>query len=147
MSKQEILSMLNHALDLEHAAHIQYLSHAEIVEGEGAESIIARLKEIAGDELKHQEKFRALIGALGGVPSMGTAPTHAAKSLQEILEQNLKDEKEAVDTYRKIVQKLKTEKIEYYDFLLEHEIRHILMEEQEHITELELLLKKSGSSY
>ena len=147
MSKQEILSMLNHALDLEHAAHIQYLSHAEIVEGEGAESIIARLKEIAGDELKHQEKFRALIGALGGVPSMGIAPTHAAKSLQEILEQNLKDEKEAVDTYRKIVQKLKTEKIEYYDFLLEHEIRHILMEEQEHITELELLLKKSGSSY
>jgi bacterioferritin (cytochrome b1) len=134
-------------LDLEHAAHIQYLSHAEIVEGEGAESIIARLKEIAGDELKHQEKFRALIGALGGVPSMGIAPTHAAKSLQEILEQNLKDEKEAVDTYRKIVQKLKTEKIEYYDFLLEHEIRHILMEEQEHITELELLLKKSGSSY
>ena len=136
MSKQEILEMLNHALDLEHAAHIQYLSHAEVVDGENAEPIIARLKEIAGNEKAHQEKFRTLIGALGGVPSMGMAPTYPANSIKEILELNLKSEKEAVDTYRKIMQKLKTEKIGYYDYLLEHEIRHILMEEQEHITEL-----------
>jgi bacterioferritin len=147
MAKEELLTMLNHALDLEHAAHIQYLSHAEIVDGDGAEAIIARLKEIAGDELEHQKKFRALIGALGGVPSMGMAPTKKAMTVKEILEQNLKDEKEAVDTYRKILEKVKTEKVKYYDFLLEHDIRHILMEEQEHITELEMLLGKSGSSY
>ncbi len=147
MSKQEILDMLNHALDLEHAAHIQYLSHAEVVEGENAEPIIARLKEIAEDEKAHQEKFRTLIGALGGVPSMGMAPTYPATTLKEILELNLKAEKEAVDTYRMIIEKLRTEKIQYYDFLLEHDIRHILMEEQEHITELELLMKMQGSSY
>ena len=147
MSKEEIVKMLNHALDLEHAAHIQYLSHAEIVDGQDAEPIVARLKEIADDERKHQEKFRTLIGALGGVPSMGIAETHSANTIKEILEQNLKDEKEAVNTYRAIIEKLKKEKIEYYDYLLEHEIRHILMEEQEHITELEVLLKKSGESY
>lgn len=78
---------------------------------------------------------------------MGMAPTYPANSIKEILELNLKSEKEAVDTYRKIMQKLKTEKIGYYDYLLEHEIRHILMEEQEHITELELLLKTQGNSY
>ncbi len=147
MSKEELISMLNHALDLEHSAHIQYLSHAECVDGVSAEAIIARLKEIAGDELEHQKKFRTLIGALGGVPSMGMAPTKKAMTLQEILEENLKDEKEAVDTYRRILEKIKTEKVQYYDFLLEHDMRHILMEEQEHITELEMLLSKSGSSY
>jgi len=147
MSKEYVLRLLNHALELEHAAYIQYLSHAEIVEGENAEPIIERLKEIAGDEKNHQEKFRALIGALGGVPSTGIAPTHTAKTTKGILEQNLKDEKEAVDTYRGIIQKLKTEKIRYYDHLLEHDVRHILMEEQEHITELELLLAIQGSSY
>ncbi len=147
MSKQEILNLLNHALELEHAANIQYLSHAECVDGEGAESIIARLKEIAGDEKDHAEKFRTLIGALGGVPSMGIAPTYAATTVKEILEVNLKGEKEAVDTYKKIIEKLRTEKIPYYDYLLEHEIRHVLMEEQEHITEIELLLKQSGNSY
>jgi len=43
---------------------------------------------------------------------------------------------------------LKKEKSKgYYDHLLEHDIRHILMEEQEHITELELLLGIQGKSY
>jgi len=148
MSKEAILKMLNHALELEHAAFIQYLSHAEIVDGENAELIINRLKEIAEDEKKHQEQFRKLIGILGGVPSMNIAETHSAKTLKEILEQNLKDEKLAVDTYRKILEELKKEKGQgYYDYILEHEIRHILMDEQEHITELELLLGTSGSSY
>ena len=109
MGKEEIIGLLNKALELEHSAHIQYLSHAEIVEGENAEPIIARLKEIAGDELKHQEKFRTLIGALGGVPSMNVAPTAQAKTITEILEQNLKDEKMAVDVYRKIMEKLTKE--------------------------------------
>lgn len=148
MSKETILKMLNHALELEHAAYIQYLSHAEIVDGENAEPIIARLKEIAEDEKKHQEVFRKLIGILGGTPSMNIAETHSAKTIKEILEQNLKDEKLAVDTYRKILEELKKEKGQgYYDHLLEHEVRHVLMEEQEHISELELLLGISGSSY
>ena len=148
MTKERILQLLNHALELEHAAFVQYLSHAEVVDGINAEPIIARLKEIAGDEKNHQDKFRTLIGLLGGVPSMNISETHPAKSIKEILEQNLKDEKEAVDTYRKILEDLKKEKGQgYYDFLLEHEVRHILMEEQEHITELELLLGIQGSSY
>ncbi|MEM3463102.1 MAG: hypothetical protein QXJ15_05500, partial [Candidatus Bathyarchaeia archaeon] len=74
--------------------------------------------------------------------------THPAKSLDEILRVNLKDEKVAVDTYRKILEELSKDRGRgYYDFLLEHEVRHILMEEQEHITELELLLGIQGSSY
>src|SRR5512136_124663 len=148
MTKTKIIELLNHGLELEHAANIQYLSHAEIVDGVNAEPIIARLKEIANDEKGHQEKFRTLIGNLGGIPSMDFAPRHPAQTIQQILEVNLKDEKTAVDTYRKILEELKKEKGQgYYDHLLEHEIRHILMEEQEHITELELLLGTQGASY
>lgn len=147
MSKDKIIQLLNHALGLEHGAFVQYLSHAEVVDGINAEPIIAKLKEIANDEKGHQEKFRELIGLLGGVPMMGIAETHPAKSIKQILEQNLRDEKVAVDTYRKILEELKKEKIRYYDYLLEHEVRHVLMEEQQHITELELLLAIQGSSY
>jgi bacterioferritin (cytochrome b1) len=148
MSKEKIIELINHGLELEHAAFVQYLSHAEIVDGIDAEPIIARLKEIANDEKGHQEKFRTLIGDLGGIPSMDFTPRHLAKTIKQILEINLKDEKTAVDTYRKILQELKKEKEQgYYDHLLEHEIRHILMEEQEHITELELLLGTQGKSY
>lgn len=147
MAKEKILQLLNQALELEHAAFVQYLSHAEIVDGIHAEPVIARLKEIANDEKGHQDKFRELIGLLGGVPSMKIAPTHSARSIKEILEQNLKDEKTAVDTYRKILEALKKESKGYYDHILEHEVRHILMEEQQHITEIELLLAIQGKSY
>ena len=148
MTKQNILELLNHALELEHAAYAQYLSHAEIVDGINAEPIIAKLKEIANDEKGHQDKFRTLIGVLGGIPSMESAPTHTAKTIKQVLELNLADEKTAVDTYRNILNELKKEKGKgYYDHLLEHEVRHILTEEQEHITELELLLGTQGNSY
>ena len=149
MAKQKLIEMLNHALELEHAAHAQYLSYAEIVDGLCAEPIIARLKEIAGDEKAHQEKFRNLTGILGGVPSMGMAPTKPAKNIKQILANSLHDEKEAVDFYKQIYDAVRSEKGNkgYYFYILEHEIRHIIMDEQEHVTELELLQGTQGKSY
>jgi len=143
VTKEELVVMLNKALELEHAAYVQYLSHAELVDGLNAEPIIARLKEIASDEAEHQKKFRTLIGDfLGGIPSMGFAETHAAKTIQEILEVNLRDEKTAIDYYTQIMEKIKAEKNSLpYEFLtLEHEVRHIIMDEQEHVAELKILL-------
>lgn len=143
MTKEEIISVLNKALELEHAAYVQYLSHAEIVDGLNAEPIISKLMEIAQDEAEHQKKFRTLIGDfLGGIPSMGIAKTYQAGTIKEILEINLKGEKEAVDFYTKILDMIKKEKekLPYEFFQLEHEVRHIIIDEQEHITELKILL-------
>ncbi|MBS3121267.1 ferritin-like domain-containing protein [Candidatus Woesearchaeota archaeon] len=143
MSKKEIIDMLNKALELEHAAYVQYLSHAEIVDGLNCEPIIARLQEIAKDEAEHQKKFRTLIGDyLFGVPTMNIAKTFPAKTIKEILEVNLKGEKEAVDFYKKILDKISNEKkdLPYEFWTLEHEIRHVIIDEQEHIAELKKLL-------
>jgi bacterioferritin (cytochrome b1) len=135
--------MLNGALELEHAARIQYLTHAEQVDGLNAEPIIARLKELAEDEKEHEEMFREMIGSyLGGVPSMGIAETHPAPTIQKILEVNLKDERHAMDVYKGILKKISEMKSElkYEFFQLEHKTRHIIQDEQEHISELKLLL-------
>lgn len=143
MAKEELVNLLNKALELEQAARIQYLSHSELVDGLNAETIIARLREIAQDEEKHADVFRKLIGDyLGGVPSMKIAETHPAATLDEILRVNLKDEKDTVDFYVKIMEKIKEERKNLpYEFLtLEHGLRHIIMDEQEHITELKRLL-------
>ncbi len=143
LSKEKLVEMLNKALDLEHAARIQYLSHAELVDGLNAEPIIARLKEIAGDEEKHEGVFRELIGDyLGGVPSMGIAKTYPAITIQEILEVNLKGEKEAVDFYLTILDEIRNNKadLKYEYYTLEHGVRHVIQDEQEHIAELKILL-------
>jgi len=141
--KKELVEMLNHALELEHAARIQYLAHAELVSGLNAEKIVERLKEIASDEEKHEGIFRELIGSyLGGEPSMGLAETHRAKDVKKILEVNLQGEKDAIDFYKQIYQKLldNKDKLPYTFETLEHGIRHVIVDEQEHVVELSLLL-------
>ncbi len=143
MAKEELAKLLNQALELEHGARIQYLSHAEIVDGPDAEAIIARLKEIAGDERNHEDTFRELIGSyLDGVPSRGMAPTQAARTVEEILEVNIAAEKHAVDVYLGILKEIDEMKgeLKYEYFQLEHGVRHVTQEEQEHIAELKLLL-------
>ena len=143
--KNELIAMLNQALEMEHAARIQYLAHAELIKGIEAEPIIARLKEIAADEAKHEDKFRDLIGNyLFGEPSMGIAKTHKAKETMEILEINLAGEKESIDLYKTIYKKVteNKEKLPYIFETLEHEIRHVIIGEQQHVAELSALLGK-----
>jgi bacterioferritin (cytochrome b1) len=141
--KAELIQMLNKALELEHAARIQYLAHAELIQGLGSEPIIERLKEIASDELKHEGIFRDLIGNyLDGEPSMGLGETHHARETPRILEVNLKGEKDAIDFYKQIYKKVLNNKdaLPYEFETLEHQIRHVIIDEQEHVAELSMLL-------
>ncbi len=139
---EDLVKMLNQALRMEHAARIQYLAHAEILSGTCAEKLVERIKEIASDEQKHEEMFRQLIGGyLGGTPTMDLAERHPAKDLDEVLSVNTRDEKTAIDYYKKIYRKVVDSKAELqYEFeTLEHQIRHVIIDEQEHVSELALL--------
>lgn len=140
----ELITMLNRALELEYAAIVQYRAHAELIKGRCAEKIIERLQEIASDEEKHAAKFRTLIAVyLGGEPVMTLAETHKVKGLDKILKINLQGEKEAVDFYKEIYRKVldNKEKLPYNFVTLEHEIRHVIIDEEEHIVELSQLLE------
>lgn len=143
--KQEVVKMLNRALELEYSARIQYLAHAEKITGLGSEPLVERLKEIASDEQKHEEIFRSLVcSLLGGEASMKLAETFNASKIEEILSVNMKGEKDAVDFYKQIYQKVVENKKEFqYEFeTLEHQIRHVIIDEQEHITEIAALQGK-----
>jgi len=142
MGKTELLKMLNVALELEHAARIQYLAHAKIVVGRDSDPIVARLKEIAGDELKHEGMLRDCIEILDGEPSMGIAKVFEAETTDEILKVNLKGEKDAVDFYRKIIEEVRKsrEELPYQYEFIEHKVRHVIIDEEEHILEITNIL-------
>jgi len=143
--RKKLIDMLNKALELEHAARIQYLAHAELVKGINSEPIIERLKEIASDEQKHEEIFRTLVAAyLGGNPSMTLEKTFDAEEIDEILKVNLKGEKDAIDYYKQVYKFLIENKTEFpYEFeKLEHQIRHVIMDEEEHVVEISNLIGK-----
>ncbi|MDD5340439.1 MAG: ferritin-like domain-containing protein [Candidatus ainarchaeum sp.] len=142
MPKEKLIALLNKGLELEHAARAQYLSHAKVVSGANAEGIIARLVEIAGDEQKHEGMFRDCIEILGGVPSIKMAVGHPATGTEQILQVNLKDEHDATDFYRNILKELDAIKAELkYEYeYVEHKLRHVIIDEQEHASELKTLL-------
>lgn len=142
MAKDKLAELLNKGLELEHAARAQYLSHATTITGENADQIIARLEEIAGDELKHEGLFRQCLEILDAPPSIRMAPGHPAKGTAQILQVNLKDERDAIDFYRTILEELARTRAELkyeYEFI-EHRMRHVIMDEEEHALELRTLL-------
>ncbi len=142
MTKAKLIELLNQALELEHQAEAQYLSHATLTAGETADTLSERLKEIAGDEHKHAELFRSCLEMLNAAPSIKMHAGHAASSNAEILKVNLKDERDAVDFYRTIMAELQKSKAELpYEWeFIEHKVRHIIMDEEEHALEIRTLL-------
>lgn len=141
--KDEVIEMLNHALKLEHQAQIQYLTHAQLITGLHAEPIMARFRELAGDEAKHAETFRTLIADyLDGEPCMEIAQTHPADEVGTMLDINFHDEQTAVDFYKTMYKKIVANKdaFPYAYEKLEHDVRHIIIEEYEHMAELKILI-------
>jgi bacterioferritin (cytochrome b1) len=76
---------------------------------------------------------------LGGMPTMKEAQGHPATSIPQILDENLKAEKTGIEQYKKTYKMIIENKSElpFVFEKLEHDLRHIIMDEQEHITELD----------
>ena len=138
MADKELMKLLNKALAMEYQAIIQYQTHAELIDGENSEPIVARLKEIAGDEEKHAGMLRERIATLGGVPETVPAKVTIADEIKPVLKVNLQAEKDAYSIYAEILPLCKGNEI------LHHAIRHIMKDEQEHNEELSQLLGIKG---
>jgi len=136
MEKEKVLKILNEALAQEHACQIRYRTHAAVISGPYAEAVEARLKEIAEDEKEHADTLRDRITALGGMPTMEVAKEDLipAKTLKEILDVNINEEKKAIALYRSLLKI-----VEHDEVILYEAIEHIIEDEQEHLEELDRL--------
>jgi bacterioferritin len=131
-----LIKILNDALAQEHACQIRYLTHSAMITGPYAEAVETRLKEIAGDERAHADTLRDRITALGGTPTMEVSKDDLipAKTLKEILDVNINEEKKAIALYRSLLKM-----VEHDEVILYEAIEHIIEDEQEHLEELERL--------
>jgi bacterioferritin len=123
-------------LSQEHACAIRYATHAAVVSGPCAEAVATRLKEIATDEQMHAEQLRDRIVGLGGTPTMDVRKEDLkpATTLDEIIDVNVGEEKDAIRSYTKILESLSPSNV-----ILFQTIQTILRDEQEHLEELEAL--------
>jgi len=136
MSDQKTIDALNRMLAQEHACAIRYATHAAVVNGPYAEAVATRLKEIATDEQMHAEQLRDRIVGLGGTPTMDVRKEDLkpATSLDEIIDVNMDEEKDAIRSYTEILEGLSPSNV-----ILFQTIQEILRDEQEHLEELDAL--------
>ncbi|HEX9723091.1 MAG TPA: ferritin-like domain-containing protein [Vicinamibacteria bacterium] len=136
MTNDQIIDSLNRMLSQEHACAIRYATHAALVSGPYAEAVATRLKEIATDEQMHAEQLRDRIVGLGGTPTMDVRKEDLkpATTLDEIIDVNVDEEKDAIRSYTKILESLSPSNV-----ILFQTIQTILRDEQEHLEELEAL--------
>lgn len=136
MTDKTLIAALNRMLSQEHACAIRYATHAAVVTGPSAEAVAARLKEISGDEVLHAEKLRDRILALGGTPTMEVRAEDLkpASTLDDILNINIEEEKNAIRGYTEILNKVSPSNV-----ILFQTIQEIIRDEQEHLEELEAL--------
>ena len=131
--KAGLIDALNRMLAKEHACAIRYATHAALITGPHVDPVSTRLREIAADEIVHAANLRRRIRALGGMPTMKVdAGAHPPSlTLGDIVEENILEEREAIEEYREILKG--TSRL---DVLLYATLEDILKDEQEHLEEL-----------
>jgi len=141
-----IVELLNKALCDEWLAYYQYWVGSKVVKGPMKDAVITELIQHANDELRHADMLVARILELGGTPVLSPKQWFELTNcgydapddpfVKKVLEQNIKGEQCAIDTYNEILKITKDIDPITYNIALQ-----ILTDEVEHEEDLQSLLE------
>jgi bacterioferritin len=127
---EKVIEQLNAALSSELTAIVQYMTQSEMCQNWGYARVAGLTKARAIEEMKHAEALIERIIFLDAVPVVGVGlKPQLGASVQEQMEIDLKDEKDAVREYNaaaQICQDMKDNgSRELFERLLKDEERHV----------------------
>ena len=138
MDKDKVLKSLNRILELELAGVVKYTHYAFMVQGPYRISIVQWLREQAQESLTHAELVGEHITSLGEHPTLKIGDlleTHK-HSTEDILNECLEHEKEAIKSYYELLNNVKDGSI-----MLEEFARTQIAAEEMHEAELRKMLR------
>jgi bacterioferritin len=100
MANAKLFEHLNKALSIEYSAVVQYCQHSALVQGQDRKLYEEFFTEASVEARDHAKKVSDWIVSLGGVPTIEAAHIQQSTNLEEMLQQNLETEKEALQAYR-----------------------------------------------
>ena len=102
MDKKKIIELLNHDLEGEHAAIIQYLSHTYAM-GEG--ELACELEAVAREEMRHLDWLAETITELGGTPTLKRgAMRTTGETVSDWMKNDVLQEEDGISLYRKHIE-------------------------------------------
>ena len=128
MASKELLEMLNNAIAREMQVSIQYMWQHVQWRGVKGFAVQEELKKVAITEMKHAEAIAERLFYLGGKPTTKPTEIFVGEALKEMIQQDIKDEENAINLYKKIIAQARKEGDETTAFLFEG----ILKDEEEH---------------
>ena len=138
VTTEKLTDLLNMDLELEYSAAIQYINHAAVMTGAAYGDIIKELKIHANEEIQHAMILADQIDYLQGSPSVDVGEIRTSQDNDEMLQQDLDGEEDAIRRYKMRVEQAEQLK----EFALAHQLRNILATEQEHAMDLRQALGK-----
>lgn len=123
MDKKKIIEMLNQDIEGEHAAIIQYLSHAYAM-GEGEMS--CEIEAMAREEMRHLDWLAETIVELGGTPSLKRGMMRmGGKAVSDWMNNDILQEDDAIKLYKEHIKAIDDPKIKRL-------LKRILSDEESH---------------
>jgi len=138
IATEKLIELLNMDLELEYAAAIQYINHTAVMTGAAYGDIIKELKIHANEEVQHAMILSDQIDFLGGSPSVNVGKIMTSSNNDEMLQQDLDGEEDAIRRYKIRIEQAE----ELKEFALAQQLRTILATEQEHAMDLKQALGK-----
>jgi bacterioferritin len=142
MDKDKVISLLNRILELELAGVVRYTHYSFMVYGHGRIPIISWLRSQATESITHAHAAGEMVTHLGGHPSLAIGSlleTHQ-HDIAEILKESLAHETKAVAAYAQLLTEVQGKSI-----LLEEYARAQIVSEEQHIGEIDKMMRKPGS--
>ena len=125
---QALLDKLNEAIAREIQVAVQYMWQHVQRSGVKGFAVHDELKSIAIVEMKHAEAIAERLFYLGGIPTTKPSPIFVGTTLKEMIGRDVKDEENAIELYKQIVEMARKEGDETTNRLF----REILQQEEDH---------------
>jgi bacterioferritin len=136
ITTEKLIELLNHDLELEYSAAIQYINHSAVMKGAAYGDVIKELKIHANEEIGHAMILADQIDFLGGEPTVKVGEIRTSGENEEMLRQDLDGEEDAIMRYKARVEQAEGLK----EYALAQQLRNILAVEQEHAMDLKQAL-------
>src|SRR3954470_21959660 len=132
ITREEMIRLLNEDLAREYQAIIAYIVYSQTIKGAQYLHIASELEKHAGEELSHAIQIAKQIDYLNGTPITTPLPVKMSDKAEDMLRFDLENERVTILNYRERIRQAEA----MGEFALSETLREIIVQEQEHMTDL-----------
>jgi bacterioferritin len=132
LNREQLIQLLNEDLSREYQAIVAYVVYSQVLKGAQYMTIAEELRVHAGEELQHALTIANQIDYLGGMPTATMKPVKLSEKAEDMLRFDLDNENETIRNYRERVRQCEA----MGEYAVAENIRQILVQEQEHQSDL-----------